>query len=162
MKKVTVDLSTSGIKRLQKAVREYKQWQKEKTDELTRRLAMLGATTASLRFSRAIYTGPKDAVITVEEIDNGYVVKAEGECVLFVEFGSGIKYGSGLPENAEYGMGPGTYPNGKGHWDDPHGWYLPKDKGGGHTYGNPPTMAMYDARKTIEQDLVRIVREVFV
>lgn len=162
MKKVTVDLSTSGIERLQKAVREYKQWQKEKTDELTRRLAMLGATTASLRFSRAIYTGPKDAVITVEEIDNGYVVKAEGECVLFVEFGSGIKYGSGHPENAEYGMGPGTYPNGKGHWDDPHGWYLPKDKGGGHTYGNPPTMAMYDARKTIEQDLVRIVREVFV
>lgn len=162
MKKVTVDLSTSGIKRLQKAVREYKQWQKKKTDELTRRLAMLGATTASLRFSKAIYTGPKDAVITVEEIDNGYVVKAEGECVLFVEFGSGIKYGSGHPENAEYGMGPGTYPNGKGHWDDPHGWYLPKDKGGGHTYGNPPTMAMYDARKTIEQDLVRIVREVFV
>lgn len=162
MKKVTVDLSTSGIERLQKAVREYKQWQKEKTDELTRRLAMLGATTASLRFSRAIYTGPKDAVITVEEIDNGYVVKAEGECVLFVEFGSGIKYGSGHPENAEYGMGPGTYPNGKGHWDDPRGWYLPKDKGGGHTYGNPPTMAMYDARKTIEQDLVRIVREVFV
>lgn len=162
MKKVTVDLSTSGIKRLQKAVREYKQWQKEKTDELTRRLAMLGATTASLRFSRAIYTGPKDAVITVEEIDNGYVVKAEGECVLFVEFGSGIKYGSGHPENAEYGMGPGTYPNGKGHWDDPRGWYLPKDKGGGHTYGNPPTMAMYDARKKIEQDLVRIVREVFV
>lgn len=162
MKKVTVDLSTSGIERLQKAVREYKQWQKEKTDELTRRLAMLGATTASLRFSRAIYTGPKDAVITVEEIDNGYVVKAEGECVLFVEFGSGIKYGSGHPENAEYGMGPGTYPNGKGHWDDSRGWYLPKDKGGGHTYGNPPTMAMYDARKTIEQDLVRIVREVFV
>jgi hypothetical protein len=162
MKKVTVDLSTSGIERLQKAVREYKQWQKKKTDELTRRLAMLGATTASLRFSKAIYTGPKDAVITVEEIDNGYVVKAEGECVLFVEFGSGIKYGSGHPENAEYGMGPGTYPNGKGHWDDPHGWYLPKDKGGGHTYGNPPTMAMYDARKTIEQDLVRIVREVFV
>lgn len=161
MKKVTVDLSTSGIERLQKAVREYKQWQKEKTDELTRRLAMLGATTASLRFSRAIYTGPKDAVITVEEIDNGYVVKAEGECVLFVEFGSGIKYGSGHPENAEYGMGPGTYPNGKGHWDDPRGWYLPKDKGGGHTYGNPPTMAMYDARKKIEQDLVRIVREVF-
>ena len=48
MKKVTVDLSTSGIERLQKAVREYKQWQKKKTDELTRRLAMLGATTASL------------------------------------------------------------------------------------------------------------------
>lgn len=162
MKKVTVDLSTSGIERLQKAVREYKQWQKEKTDELTRRLAMLGATTASLRFSRAIYTGLKDAVITVKKIDNGYVVKAEGECVLFVEFGSGVKYGSGHPENAEYGMGPGTYPNGKGHWDDPRGWYLPKDKGGGHTHGNPPTMAMYDARKTIEQDLVRIVREVFV
>ena len=161
MKKVIVPLSVSGIEQLQKAVGEYQKWQEQKTAELLDRLVMLGASTASIRFARATYTGLKDATVTVEPIANGYVIKAEGQSVLFLEFGSGIRYGSGHPENAEYGMGPGTYPDGKGHWDDPKGWWLPKNKGGGHTYGNPPAMAMYEARKSIEQELVRIVKEVF-
>lgn len=161
MKKVVVPLSVSGIERLQKAIGEYQKWQEQKTAELLDRLVMLGASTASIRFARATYTGLKDATVTVEPIANGYVIKAEGQSVLFLEFGSGIRYGSGHPENAEYGMGPGTYPDGKGHWDDPKGWWLPKNKGGGHTYGNPPAMAMYEARKSIEQELVRIVKEVF-
>lgn len=161
MKKVVVPLSVSGIERLRKAIGEYQKWQEQKTAELLDRLVMLGASTASIRFARATYTGLKDATVTVEPIANGYVIKAEGQSVLFLEFGSGIRYGSGHPENAEYGMGPGTYPDGKGHWDDPKGWWLPKNKGGGHTYGNPPAMAMYEARKSIEQELVRIVKEVF-
>ena len=160
-RKIVVPLSVSGIRKLQDELREYRNWQKEKAAELTERLAMLGASVASIRFSRAIYTGPKDAVVTVEAVPNGYRVKANGESVLFIEFGPGITYGSGHPEAQEYGMGPGTYPDGKGHWDDPKGWYLPKDKGGGHTYGNPPAMPMYEARKAIEQELPRIVREVF-
>ena len=53
-------------------------------------------------------------------------------------------------------MGPGTYPEGKGHWNDPKGWWLPKEKGGEHTYGNPPAAPMYDAVKTIEQKLLQI------
>ena len=161
MKKVIVPLSVSGIEQLQKAVGEYQKWQEQKTAELLDRLAMLGASTASIRFARATYTGLKNATVTVEPLANGYVIKAEGQSVLFLEFGSGIRYGSGHPENAEYGMGPGTYPDGKGHWDDPKGWWLPKNKGGGHTYGNPPAMAMYEARKSIEQELARIVKEVF-
>ncbi len=161
MKKVAITLSSKDIDRLIREVEDWKNWQKQKTDELLERLAILGASTASIRFSRAIYTGLKDVTVTVEPIGNGWLVKAEGQSVLFLEFGSGITYGEGHPKAAEYGMGPGTYPQGKGHWDDPKGWYLPKDKGGGHTYGNPPAMAMYEARTTIEQELTRIVKEVF-
>lgn len=161
MKKVSITLSDRDIDRLLREVEDWKNWQKQKTDELLEKLAILGASTASIRFSRAIYTGLKDVTVTVEPIGNGWLVKAEGQSVLFLEFGSGITYGEGHPEAAEYGMGPGTYPQGKGHWDDPKGWYLPKDKGGGHTYGNPPAMAMYEARTAIEQELTRIVKEVF-
>ena len=162
MKKVAAPLSVSGITQLQGAVKKYGLWQEQKAAELLDRLALLGASTASVRFARAIYTRLKDVNVTVEPITNGYVIKAEGESVLFLEFGGGIRYGSGHPENAEYGMGPGTYPSEKGNWDNPNGWYIPKDRGGGHTYGNPPAMAMYEARKAIEQELVRIVKEVFV
>jgi hypothetical protein len=160
-KKVVVPLSVSGVQKLQDELKIYRRWQKERAVELAQRLAMLGASVASIRFSRAIYTGPKNAAVTVEAIPNGYRVKANGESVLFIEFGSGVTYGSGHPEAQEFGMGPGTYPDGKGHWNDPRGWYLPKEKGGGHTYGNPPAMPMYEARKQIEQELPRIVKEVF-
>lgn len=161
MKKIVVPLSVSGIQKLQGELKKYHRWQQEKAMELAERLATLGATTASIRFSRATYTGIKDANVSVEAIENGYSVKANGESVLFIEFGSGVTYGYGHPEANKYGMGPGTYPDGKGHWDSPNGWYLPKSKGGGHTYGNPPAMPMYEARKAIEQELPRIVKEVF-
>lgn len=160
-KKIVVPLSESGIQKIQDELMVYRKWQDEKARELAERLAALGATVASIRFSRAVYTGKKDVEVTVEELPNGYKVKADGESVLFIEFGSGVTYGYGHPEAGEFGMGPGTYPDGKGHWDDPKGWYLPKSAGGGHTFGNPPAMPMYEARKAIEQELPRIVKEVF-
>lgn len=160
-KKIVVPLSESGIQKIQDELTVYRKWQEEKARELAERLATLGATVASIRFSRAVYTGKKDVEVTVEGLPNGYKVKADGESVLFIEFGSGVTYGYGHPEAGEFGMGPGTYPDGKGHWDDPKGWYLPKSAGGGHTFGNPPAMPMYEARKAIEQELPRIVKEVF-
>lgn len=160
-KRIVVPLSESGIQKIQDELSVYRKWQEEKARELAERLASLGATVASIRFSRAVYTGKKDVDVTVEELPNGYKVKADGESVLFIEFGSGVTYGYGHPEAGEFGMGPGTYPDGKGHWDDPKGWYLPKSAGGGHTFGNPPAMPMYEARKAIEQELPRIVKEVF-
>ena len=160
-KRIVVPLSESGIQKIQDELVVYRKWQEEKARELAERLASLGATVASIRFSRAVYIGKKDVDVTVEELPNGYKVKADGESVLFIEFGSGVTYGYGHPEAGEFGMGPGTYPDGKGHWDDPKGWYLPKSAGGGHTFGNPPAMPMYEARKAIEQELPRIVKEVF-
>ena len=160
-KKIVVPLSESGIQKIQDELTVYRKWQEEKALELAERLAALGATVASIRLSRAVYTGKKDVDVTVEELPNGYKVKADGESVLFIEFGSGVTYGYGHPEAGEFGMGPGTYPDGKGHWDDPKGWYLPKSAGGGHTFGNPPAMPMYEARKAVEQELPRIVKEVF-
>ena len=160
-KRIVVPLSESGIQKIQDELSVYRKWQEEKARELAERMASLGETVASIRFSRAVYTGQKDVEVSVEELPNGYKVKADGESVLFIEFGSGVTYGYGHPEAGEFGMGPGTYPDGKGHWDDPKGWFLPKSAGGGHTYGNPPAMPMYEARKAIEQELPRIVKEVF-
>lgn len=155
----TVDLSTSGINKLIGVLGGYKIWLNKKADELAKRLAEMGAVGASLRFARAIYTGDNDTEITVERTGKAsYTVKASGEAVLFIEFGSGFTYGYGHPDPQEFG--PGTYP-GEGHWDDPNGWYLPKEKGGEHTFGNPPAAAMYNTVKDLEQELSRVVQEVF-
>ena len=160
MKKVyNISLSAKEISELQKGLKDYEKWLKEKSDELCKRLADMGAVKASLGFARAIYDGKEDHEISVVPIDGGYAVRADGTTVLFVEFGTGIRYGEGHPE--PHGMGAGTYPPtnpDNPHWDDPNGWWYAHNQ---HTYGNPPNAPMYNTVKELEQELERVVKEVF-
>lgn len=156
-KRISIQLSDESIKHGIRELRLYKQWVEAKETELRMRLAQLGATVASIQFSRAIYNGSKDVTVRVDATGSVAVIYAEGESVAFIEFGSGIKYGYGHPQAGEHGVGPGTYP-GKGHWDNPKGWWYGHGK---HSYGNPPAMAMYDAVQTMTEELTKIAREVF-
>ena len=156
-KRIDIELTDASIKSGIKELRLYKRWVIEKEAELRSRLAALGATVASIEFSRAIYNGSKDVSVRVDDTGSVAVIYAEGESVAFIEFGSGIKYGYGHPQAGEHGMGPGTYP-GKGHWDNEKGWWYGH---GQHSYGNPPAMAMYDAVQKMTEELTRIAKEVF-
>ena len=160
-KTIQVELSDSGIKDAVKELRRYSAWVQNKEEELRSRLAMLGATVASIQFSRAIYNGSNDVSVRVDDTGSVAVIYAEGESVAFIEFGSGKKYGYGHPQASEFGFGPGTWsdgPDGKGHWDDDRGWWYGS---GQHSYGNPPAMAMYSAVKEITENVTRIAKEVF-
>ena len=157
-KKITLYLSTKSIDSAIKEVRKYKAWVELKEKELRIRLASVGATVAFIRFSGAIYNGTNDVSVRVDDNGTTATIYAEGESVAFIEFGSGEKYGYGHPQAGELGVGPGTYPEGKGHWDDPKGWWYAKGK---HSYGNPPAMAMYSAVQAITEQVTMIAREVF-
>lgn len=160
-KTIQVGLSNSSINSAIKELRRYSAWVQSKEAELRSRLAMLGATVASIQFSRAIYNGTNDISVRVDDTGSVAVIYAEGESVAFIEFGSGIKYGYGHPLAGEFGFGPGTWSDGdegKGHWDNEHGWWYGS---GQHSYGNPPAMAMYSAVKEITENVTRIAREVF-
>ena len=156
-KRIEISLTDASIKSGIRELREYKRWILDKEAELRSRLASLGATVASIEFSRAIYNGRNDVSVRVDDTGSVAVIYAEGESVAFIEFGSGIKYGYGHPQAGEHGMGPGTYP-GKGNWDNEKGWWYGH---GQHSYGNPPAMAMYDAVQKMTEELTRIAREVF-
>ena len=156
-KRINIELTDASIKNGIKELQLYKRWIIEKEAELRSRLAALGATVASIEFSRAIYNGSNDVSVRVDDTGSVAVIYAEGESVAFIEFGSGIKYGYGHPQAGEHGMGPGTYP-GKGHWDNEKGWWYGH---GQHSYGNPPAMAMYDAVQKMTEELTRIALEVF-
>lgn len=160
-KTIQIELSDSSLKDAVKELRRYSAWIKIKEDELRSRLAMLGATVASIRFTRAIYNGSNDVSVRVDDTGEVAVIYAEGESVAFIEFGSGKKHGYGHPEAGKFGFGPGTWsdgPEGKGHWDDEHGWWYGS---GQHSYGNPPAMAMVAARDAIVEEVTRIATEVF-
>ena len=163
MKKLTVNLTEQGIDKLIRELDKYERWIEKKTQELVERLAEEGAQIARFGFDIAVYDGVKDVDVRWESRgENTAAVIATGNAVLFIEFGSGVTLGYGHPEPEGYG--PGTYP-GKGHWDDPNGWYLPKsvqaETGIKRSFGNPPAMAMYNARKELEQRLKEIAQEVF-
>lgn len=151
-------LDKKSISAAIKEVKRYKTWVALKETELRQRLAMVGATVASIQFSRAIYSGSKDITVRVDNEGAVAVIYAEGETVAFVEFGAGMRYGYGHPLAGEFGVGPGTYPDGKGNWDNPNGWYYAHGK---HTFGNPPAMAMYSAVQAITEQLTMIAKEVF-
>lgn len=161
MPEIRVELSEEGLSDAITELRRYAEWIERKEAELRSRLAMLGATAASIRFSRAIYNGTNDVSVRVDDTGSVAVIYAEGESVAFIEFGSGQKYGYGHPLAGQFGFGPGTWsdgPEGKGHWDNPKGWYYAKGK---HSYGNPPARAMETARNEIVENVTRIAREVF-
>lgn len=160
-KTIQIELSNKSINSAVKELRQYSAWIQDKEKELRSRLAMLGATVASIKFSRAIYNGSNDVSVRVDDTGSVAVIYAEGESVAFIEFGSGKKYGYGHPQAGEFGFGPGTWsdgPDGKGHWDDDRGWWYGS---GQHSYGNPPAAAMYSAVKEITENVTRIAKEVF-
>lgn len=151
-----------GIDRVIRRLERMKRDLEDKNREFIEKLALEGIQVASARFSNAIYDGTNDATVgdVVWIDDTTAEIIASGRSVLFIEFGSGL-IGYGHPEPREYG--PGTWSDnimlgGKGHWQDPNGWYYVH---GQKSYGNPPARAMYDAGKTMRERVATIAKEVF-
>ena len=151
-------LSQKNINNAIKEVHKYRKWVEEKEAELRIRLATVGATVASIQFTRAIYDGTNDVSVRVDNTGSVAVIYAEGESVAFIEFGSGNKLGHGHPQAGELGMGPGTYPSDKGLWNNPKGWWYGNSQ---HSYGNSPAMAMYQAVQAMTEQITMIAKEVF-
>ena len=161
-KTINIVLDNKSLDSAIKDLRAYARWVEKKENELRTRLAMLGATVASIRFSGAI-APTNDVSVRVDDNGTTATIIAEGKDVVFIEFGTGMKYGYGHPDADKFGYGPGTWSDdpskgGKGHWDNEHGWWFGSSQ---HTYGNPPAQAMYSAAKTITEQFTQIAREVF-
>lgn len=171
-----MSLSTASITSALKELRRIERDVSKKMDTMCKRLAEIGATRVSMEYARAWYVGPDYAAngiaVSVEEADGGYKIVASGQAVAFVEFGAGAKYSGTYPtvEGLDPALSsPGSWSSdptvGKGHWDDPNGWRIPRDKvalsGEARSWGNPPAMGMYYAGQDIRQNVERIAREVF-
>lgn len=163
-------------KSIQQGINDLKTYKKDikaKMDELCYRLAQLGATVVSVNYGRVnpfvSKTGSVDYSVEVDRKGNRFTIRVSGEDVLFLEYGSGDRYGWGHPdttdaegfvtEGADAPYGPGTY-SPAGHWDDPNGWYVPGTHGR-KSYGNYASAGMYNAKVEIEEQLKKIAEEIF-
>lgn len=151
----SIDDIISGLEALKHSL-------KVKADALAKALADAGCEAVSITYGAWPYNGPRDADVTVEQRGEAtYAIVASGETMLILEFGAGVTYSAQQhPLAGEMGYGPGTYP-GQVHAMDKRGWYLPKSAGRGHTFGNAPSMAMYNTGKSLREVIQQAAREVF-
>ena len=163
---IHIDLMDLGsIQAAMREVEDYRRWLNAKCAELAQKLADMGSVNVSLGYARAIYDGPKDYEVSVEQRGKAtYAIVASGMTVLILEFGAGVTYGAGHPQAGEFGFGPGTYP-GQEHAMDPNGWFFSDYDGGGRysrrTWGNPPSMTMYLTARDLREHIEEVAREVF-
>lgn len=156
-----IEFKFSGLDALQRSKRNVER----RLHRLIERLADAGANVASASFATAQYDGTNDTEVIVEwQDDLTAVVKASGQAVLFIEFGTGVHtYPDDHPEKPA-GMERGKYGKGKGQ-DKIWGYYgdpgtngkVIINKSGREvvlTQGNPASKSMYEAKKHME-DLIR-------
>lgn len=160
--KISIALSEQSISTAIKQINAYKKWVNEKTRLLLERLALIGAHEASVRFATAIYDGVNDSDVSVDIRGNKAVIRAKGQAVCFIEFGTGVYHNPGEPyplPRPEGIVGIGEYGQGKGkqkawgYYDEAENLVI--------TRGNPAAMPMWHALKEMEREVLRIAREVF-
>lgn len=165
-KKISISLSQSSIQAAIDELNKYKNSLKRKQEILIDRLAKEGIQV--IRSTMESIPDEEKGSYYTEIVNNnqgdiiGAAVRLSGDSVLFLEFSAGIAYGTDsypLPSGSQYGMG--TYP-GKGHWDDPNGWWYVDERGEKHhSYGNRAYMPMYRAEQAIIIQIRTIAKEVF-
>lgn len=178
--KKNIPLSTKGIDELIGILKDYQEVTLEhKAHELAKRLADRGLEIANMRFQRAEYDGVNDVTVRVEQRSTRrknaevYAVVATGEASVFIEFGTGIHYGSPThPEAGKNGFFRGMFGLHKGLLDKwfykgqpgTHGKIVKTNKEGETiiaTHGNRANMPMYITKRQLEEMLSSIASEVF-
>ena len=101
--------------------------------------------------------------VTIEDRENVTLVIASGEDAIWAEFGAGVHHNgspgsSPHPKGSELGFTIGSYGKGMGKKDI---WGFYEDGELRLTHGAPATMPMYNALKTVCDEISEIAREVF-
>lgn len=154
-------LDSASVSAARQAIEQYKNEMQNKEAKFVERLAEIGVRVARAGYAIADYDGINDVNVSVILDSSKAFVRADGEVVGFIEFGTGVRYKEYNSAGLEYKPpAHGTYGKGKGK--NPKGWYFSVSKGSAqHTYGNPPAEVMLASRDEIISQIVRIAREVW-
>lgn len=159
---IKMSLSTKSIGKAIKELQSYRDSLDAKMAKLLEELANIGVQEASVRFTTAIYDGVNDSSVTLETIQNGYRIVAEGKAVAFIEFGAGVyhnptePYPNPRPKDI---VGIGEYGKGYGKRQ---AWGFRNESGElVITHGNPAAMPMWYASEEMRNAILKKFKEVF-
>ena len=157
-----MSLSVDSIDNAIKELKAFRDSLDGKKDKLLEELANIGVKEASVRFTTAMYDGVNDSSVTLETTNGGYVIKAEGHAVAFIEFGAGVYHNPGepYPNPRPAGIvGIGEYGKGYGKRQ---AWGF-RDESGELviTHGTPAAMPMWYASEEMRSAILKTFKEVF-
>ncbi len=175
MKEIVCTLGT--LQKAIDAIEELEERINQKTKLFMERLAEVGITEARANFDTALYDGHNDVKVdsTPEWVDEEtLLIKAQGQAIAFIEFGTGVWNTGWHPKAVEHGAHRGEYGQGKGQ-NKAWGYYgdpSQANSGTAHivdgskgtvivTRGNDPNYCMYDAGQAMRREVERIAKEVF-
>lgn len=162
LKAIKMSLNASSISDAIRELKAYRDSLEQREKRLLDELAAIGVHEASVRFTTAMYDGVNDSEVTLETIENGYRIVAEGHAVAFIEFGAGVYHNSSEPypkPRPDGIVGIGEYGHGRGKRQ---AWGF-KDESGELviTHGNPAAMPMWYASEEMRNSILKIARRVF-
>ncbi len=160
-----ISLDSNEIADLIEELNDYAESLSGKCQLFVTRLVKEGMNVIKAEYGSGLGDSSKDHNCTYQIDTEGNLVKAQivvsGEDILFIEFGSGIRWNkSPHPKASEYGYGVGTYP-GQTHAYDPNGWYYREDGKLHHSWGTEATMPVYKASLQMIEKIEEIAQEVF-
>lgn len=171
-KVIRINLSEQDIDRAIKELEQYKREIIHKTELLRTKIAARIASLAQSGFNGAIVddltnnsggTRKANVQVSIDERENVSVVVAAGEDAIWVEFGAGVYHNSSAgtsphPKGSELGFTIGGYGKGMGKRQT---WGFYEDGELRLTHGTPAVMPMYNAVKTVCDEIADVAREVF-
>ena len=161
-KVIKMDLSVASIDNAINELKAFRDSLEEKKYRLLEELTKIGLREASVRYTTAMYDGVNDTGVRAELTHFGYRIVAEGHAVFFIEFGAGVYHNPGepYPDPRPSGVvGIGQYGKGYGKRS---AWGYKDDTGNlVITHGNPAAMPMWYASEEMQNNILKIAKEVF-
>lgn len=171
-KVIRISLSEKDIERAIKELEQYKRDIIRKTELLRKKVAERIGTLAQNGFNGAIVDdltedsgGARRAEVqvSIDERENVSVIIAAGEDAVWVEFGAGVYHNGSAgssphPKGSELGFTIGGYGKGMGK---KRVWGFYEDGELRITHGTPAVMPMYNAMKTVCDEIADIAKEVW-
>lgn len=171
-KVIRINLSEKDIDRAIKELEQYKQEIIRKTELLRVKVADRISALAQSSFNGAIVddlTGESggsrkaDVRVSIDERENVSIVIAAGEDAVWAEFGAGVYHNGSAgssphPEGSKLGFTIGGYGKGMGKRQT---WGFYEDGELRLTHGTPAVMPMYNAVKTVCDEIADIAKEVW-
>lgn len=163
--------SQSSIEKLKRDLLDYKSDLKSKTETLCSRLADMGVEIAKAKITDldAVFTGELKSSIKAEQKNSNsekiiFAVVADSKHAVYVEFGTGI-VGRASPYPTEFPDGvTWQYASGKTIRqlaDGRYGWFYQRDGKWYFTEGMPSRPFMYGTSLELQNQVVKVAKEVF-
>lgn len=165
-----VKLSTESLTEAIDYLKQYKQSFEQKVEKFRNRIAAEIQEVAQASFDISVVddligesSRTANVEVSLDSRKNVTFVVAEGEDVIWVEFGAGVYHNSPVgtsphPKGSHFGFTIGSF--GKGHGKQKAWVYVDED--GKHlTHGTPGTMPLFKASMDVVEQVRDIAREVF-